>query len=686
MPPSKPSSLRACTRIPCLDPRDVIASRPAPIVRRDAVAVRGLGPLARLVGQIVRIAWVAVLLAGSAVSQDFISLPLDEGGNPVLPPGAVLEAAYVIDTFAGTGEEGYAGDGELATQASFRGLYDVELDSEGNVYVADPKNGRVRRVDSSGAISTIAGTGVRRPTGPSGDGGPAVNARLVGPGAIALDADGSIYIAESRAHRVRKIDATGRITTIAGTGEEGYGGDGGPATVAQLNGPNSLEVDGKGNLYVAEYGGRRIRKIDRSGIITTIAGNGIQGFGGDGGPATQAQLDFVGDLAVDAAGNLYFTDLNTARVRKVDYSGTITTVVGTGVQGWAGDGGPATEAEITTPSGIALDAEGNLFLTEYWAGRMRKVDSEGIITTIAGTGEQRSSGDKGLAVDAALDRPSAIAVDPTGKLYVTEAYGYRVRVLEPTDQQARFSLVLGSSGEQVSLTVAGSGTVKLYGQPLVNGFEVTTRKGKTYAISQSASGSIFAIYRPVRQSVPLVDGGSVSLWNGEDDVWRIGLEQVRNGYRHVEDGMEYLLEWTGARWRLAQYTIRTVSGSVDVADGVAAISSMLFNPSGLAMGSKRNLYVADSSNHRVRKIDPSGVITTVAGTGERGLAGDGGPATEAELNSPKGIALNAVGEIFVVDSGNDRVRRIDHSGVITTIPIQMGIIVRQGKPWQGGCE
>ncbi|MCY4593906.1 MAG: hypothetical protein OXC19_03810, partial [Bryobacterales bacterium] len=275
---------------------------------------------------------------------------------------------------------------------------------------------------------TIAGTGRQ---GTSGDGGPAIDAQLFNPSAIALDADGNILVASSSGHCVRKIDGAGIITTIAGTGEQGSSGDGGPAIEAKLDRPDAIAVDGEGNVYVAEYGSHRVRKIDTAGIITAFAGTGVKGHGGDGGPATDAKLDYVRGLAVDSAGNVYLTDMNQARVRRVDFGGTIDTVVGTGTSGWSGDDGPATKARIATPAGIAVDSEGSLFLTEFWAGRIRKVDPDGIITTVAGTGRQESTGDMGLAVEASLDRPSGIAIDSAGNLYVTEAYGNRVRKLRP---------------------------------------------------------------------------------------------------------------------------------------------------------------------------------------------------------------------------------------------------------------
>ncbi len=459
----------------------------------------------------------------------------------------------------------------------------------------------------------------------------------------------------------------GRISTVAGTGVEGSEGDGGPAVEAQLNQPSAIAVDAEGNIFIGEYSGYRVRKVDLAGRITTIAGRGTRGGSGDGGPATAAQFNFISGLAVDSTGNVFVSDMNEARIRMISPTGRITTIAGTGNQGHSGDRGRALDAELETPGGIALDSAGNLFVTEYWAGRIRKIDSAGIITTIAGTSEQRSTGDMGLALDAALDRPRGVATDSDGNLYVSENYADRVRILRPTAELSSFAVPLGASGESVVLTVASDGALRLNGAPLVQGMEAVATNGNRYAFAQTASGAVVAEYVPGQQTVELQGGKTVTLMTGEDGVWRVGDQVAANGYRHVEDGQEYLLEWTGAQWRLAKYTIRTVAGTVDVAEGVAATEARLFNPYAVAIDSAGNAYVSDAWNHRVRKIDTSGIITTIAGTGERGYAGDGGPATQAEFDSPRGIGVNWLGEIFVADYGNHVVRKIDVLGRIITL-------------------
>ena len=249
---------------------------------------------------------------------------------------------------------------------------------------------------------------------------------------MAVDGAGNLYIADTNNDRIRKVDSAGTITTIAGTGERRFGGDGGPAIQAQLDAPSGVVVDGAGNLYIADRANHRIRKVDSTGTITTIAGTGERGFGGDGGPATQARLNYPYGVAVDGAGNLYIADLANHRIRKVDSTGTITTFAGTGERGFGGDGGPASQAQLNFPTGVAVDEAGNLYIADWSNARIRKVDGTGTITTIAGTGERGFSGDSGPATQAQLDDPTGVAVDGAGTLYIADASNHRIRLLTPT--------------------------------------------------------------------------------------------------------------------------------------------------------------------------------------------------------------------------------------------------------------
>ena len=275
------------------------------------------------------------------------------------------------------------------------------MDSSGNLYIADTQNHRIRKVDNSGNITTFAGTGE---SGCCVDGGPATSARMTWPQGLAVDGSGNLYIADALNGRLRRVDSQGIITTVA-TG---------------LNWPEGIAVDSSGNVYIAEKNGHRIRRVDAMGTITTIAGTGARGFSGDGGLATGAMLDSPWDVAVDTSGNLYIADYGNRRVRRVDTSGTITTVAGIGYAIDSGGTGPAIEAVLTRPGGVAVDSSGNLYIADYGNHRIKQVDSSGTLTTIAGTGMRGDRGDGGKALEAQIGGPVGLAADTSGHIYLAD--------------------------------------------------------------------------------------------------------------------------------------------------------------------------------------------------------------------------------------------------------------------------
>lgn len=335
----------------------------------------------------------------------------------------------IITTAVGTGEKGFAGDGGAAAQALLNGPFDVCFDRAGNLFFSDTFNNRIRRVDAvSGVISTIAGNGDK---GYSGDGGPAVAAALDEPYGVVIDRDGNLYIADRLNRRVRRIDAaSGVITTLAGTGEAKYGGDGGPAAEAGLAEPNGLALGpGETRLYITDVADNRVRVVDlASGIIATFAGTGAAEHSGDGRPATEAGTFGARAVKIGAGGTVYILERQGSSLRAVDpTTGIISTIAGTTTRGYGGDGGPALAAVFDAPKEMAIDTDGSLLIVDTENHAIRRIDrASGIVTNLAG-GRQRPGGDGGPATEAGLDRPHGAVVGPDGAVYIGDTNNHRIR-------------------------------------------------------------------------------------------------------------------------------------------------------------------------------------------------------------------------------------------------------------------
>jgi uncharacterized protein (TIGR03437 family) len=332
----------------------------------------------------------------------------------------------IITTVAGNGAAAYSGDGGPATSASLKDPGGVFVDASGNIFIADTNNNRIREIAAGGTtITTVVGQG----------GVPAFPT-LTNPGGIFVDASGNLFIADTYASQIQELPAGGTtVKTIAGGGSTGYYGDGGPATSAALFDPAGVFVDAFGNVFVADTSNNVIRKFTIGGNITTVAGNsgGTAGFSGDGGPATSAELHNPTSVWVDASGNMFIADSGNQRIRKVSSSGTITTIAGNGREGATGDGGPATSAGLYDPLGVVVDASGNIFIAAALNNEIREVlAATGIITTVAGVGAPGFHGDGGVATSALLDHPSGIALDASGDIFIADTLNNRIREVSPS--------------------------------------------------------------------------------------------------------------------------------------------------------------------------------------------------------------------------------------------------------------
>ncbi len=380
----------------------------------------------------------------------------------------------------------------------------MALDGAGNLYIADRLNRKVRKVSPDGVITTFAGNGT---VGSTGDGGPATSAQISAPAAVAIGAVGNVYIAnvDSGSSNVRRVDTSGTITTVAGSGGAGYSGDDGPATLAQLNGPRGLAVGAAGNLYIADTGNHRIRRVDPSGIITTVAGSNGQGFGGDDGPAALAQLNSPFGLAIGSGGSLYIADSGNNRIRRINTSGIISTFAGTGVAGSTGDGGPATLATLRVPKGVGVDGGGNVYIGDSVNHKIRRVDTSGIITTFAGTGMPGFSGDGGPATAARLFGPQGVAIDSTGNVFFADTSNDRVRMVAgpppppPTVTATTPASPANDNAPLVWGTAAAGGTVRIYTDatctsPVAGSGSAATfaSPGITVAVADNTTTTFFA--------------------------------------------------------------------------------------------------------------------------------------------------------------------------------------------------
>ena len=488
-------------------------------------------------------------------------------------------------------------------------------------------------------VSTIAGSAL--PVTPAA----ALSSSIGNTDSVARDANGDLYFSSSES--VFKVDSNGVLTLMAGNGASGYSGDGGLAIHAQLSNPWGVAVDHGGNIYIADELNNRIRRVSPAGIITTVAGSGAAVLGGDGGPATQAGVHFPLNVTVDAAGNLYIAEYFDGRVREVSPAGIINTIAGGGPV-YPGDGGLATASAIAGPGGMAMDAAGNRYIADRNGMRVRKISTNGIISTVAGNGTAGYSGDGGLAIDAEMYLPSDVAVDAAGNLYIADFNNNRIRIVSPAgiiSTYAPTAVLSGPSG--LALDPAGN----LY---VADRFDNLIQKISTSGIAEPVAGNGTLRFAG--------DGGpAVSA-----------LLNTVSGVAADQFGNIFIADQMNGRVRevLTSGVITTFAGGGNSSgDGVPANSARLVYPNALTFDPEGNLYIADSGTERIRKVSTSGVITTVAGNGTQGSSGDGGPAASAELFNPSGVAADGSGNVYILDNGKagTSVRQVSPSGTITTL-------------------
>ncbi|HZT29866.1 MAG TPA: Ig-like domain-containing protein [Bryobacteraceae bacterium] len=572
-----------------------------------------------------------------------------------------ISPSGIITTFAGAGLPGFYGDSGPASRAAIGYIAGMAVDGAGNLYLADLDSHRVRKVSTSGIISTVAGS--NRPEF-SGDGGAATSAQL-DPFAVAMDSAGNLYIADQSNYRVRKVAAgTGVITTIAGNGSRGYSGDGGPATSAQIGTVTSVAVDLAGNVYFTDYDNNIIRKV-ANGVISTFAGNGRYKYAGDGMFGAGAAFD-PWAIFVDAAGNLYIADMYNDRIRKIGAdTNTISTVAGNGTYAYGGDGGPATAAALANPASIYVDSAGTLYIADAQNDRVRKV-AGGAISTIAGCGVN----DGGSATSAFFNFPRAVALDAAGNLYIADGDHSRVRKVIPAGAIS---------------TVAGTGLWGSTMDPKAANSELSI----PMSVATDAAGNLYIADSANALVLKVTPAGDISVAAGTGKAGTSGdggpatSAQIGVPTAVAVDaaGNLYIADRLYSRVRKVTSTgiISTVAGNGApkfAGDGGPAVQAQL-DPFDLAVDGAGNLFVADRNNYRVRKIDPAGIITTVAGAGVEGYSGDGGRATAALISGPTGLAVDAKGNLFIADFDNFVVRRVDATGTIATV-------AGSGEPGYGG--
>ncbi|MDP8982702.1 MAG: hypothetical protein M3O35_19160 [Acidobacteriota bacterium] len=599
-----------------------------------------------------------------------LSLPtaiaLDSSGNLFIADllGNIRKVTRdgIIHAFAGTGQSGFGGDNGPALGALFNDPYGLAVDLAGNVYIADTYNNRVRIVSPGGIITTFAGNGQE---GRGGDGGQAVNAQLKQPGRLAIDSAGNLYISETLNQRVRKVDTHGVITTVAGGGcdrtnpSTGCSVADGASALSEPVIPVGIVVDAGGNLFIADLFTGGIRKVDPQGKIRTVAGNGQTGFSGDGGPALNASFYFQlrASLALDPSGNLLVGDDLNQRVRKITLDGNVNTIAGNGLFHLSGNGGPATSASIDNPTGVVTDNSGNIYFTEQLLSRIRRVTPDGAISVYAGNGTRGYSGDNGPAAQASLSFPQYLAFDSNGNLYFSDSLNSVVRKIDGNG-------VITTYAGNGTLAYGGDNGPALKASFMFPS-GLTFDGANNLIIADNQDNRIRIVF--ANGIVNTLAGDGTPGYTGDNGVspksrvnGPVGVRGYATGIYFSDQGNQCI-----RRIDLNTLIITTVAGNGKAGytgDGGLATNASLNFPSNVDFDSAGNMYIADTRNGVIRIVDSKGVINTFAGANKRAL-GDGGPAIDAGIGSPVDVWLDANDRVLISDPFFNRIR-----AVLTTPP------------------
>jgi streptogramin lyase len=573
-----------------------------------------------------------------------------------------ITPAGVVTTLAGTAGSSGSADGTGAA-ARFWNPEGVAEDGSGNVFVADSWNNTIRKITPSGVVTTLAG-GANQTCG-SADGTGAAASFCI-PTGVAVDGTGNIFVADSYNNTIRKITASGVVTTLAGTAGSHGSVDGtgaaasfsmsfDPAQNSFLAGtPSGVAVDGAGNVFVADWGNNNIRKITPRGVVTTLAGSADQSPGSADGTGAAASFNWPEGVAVDGSGNVFVADSRNNTIRRITPAGVVTTLAGT-AGSWGSADGTGAAARFNGPSGVAVDGAGNVFVADS-DNTIRKITPTRAVTTFAGTADSTGSSD-GTGATARFSSPSGVAVDGAGDVFVADSDNNTIRKITPTRAVTTFAGTADSTGSS-----DGTGATARFSSP--SGVAVDGA-GNVF-VADSGNNTIRKI-TPAGMVTTLAGAASSGSADGTGAAARFNSPEsvAVDGAGNV-----FVADWGNSTIRKITpsgvvTTFAGTAGSYGSADGTGAAASFSF-PTGVAVDGSGNLFVADLGNSTIRKITPAGVVTTLAGTAGSSGSADGTGAA-ARFNGPHGVAVDGSGDVFVADTGNNAIRKISTSGVVTTI-------------------